>query len=461
MRLSAGPIRAATAIVVCALAFAGLWAAAAAAAADSGRSPVREHQVHSRQHLRAYWSPRRMLRADPAPIPKLSGPPPGRSTRRLTDVLPSYVPSSVTGAVAGVGAAVGVVPAAASPSAQGTDTGSSTVFPNSANGLVFFSYGSEDYQCSGSVVNTPAGRAVLTAGHCVIAPGSGVQATNIAFVPGYRDGSEPYGEWPATSFATTSRWQSTAGTGNSDDADEAGDMAILTLANRPSDGASVQSVVGAVGIGFNQPRQQTYNEYGYPAQFPYDGSRLYRLTAPWATDDSSFSPAPMGIDSDFTPGSSGGPWLVGDPPVALSISTYRYIAPPQSDYMFGPYFGSLAQQLYSAAGGTAPVSATKEAPPSNRFSIKRLTRNRQRGFAILSVEVPGPGRLTLRGDGLRTVGKRPSVAGIVKLAVQAGGAARQDLRDTGRLHVEAALAYVPSGGLVNRKVRGLTLIRRG
>ena len=459
MRLLAGPLRVGVATLIGALAFAALWLVAAEARADSGRGPVIERQLHP-QHLRAYWTPRRMRQADPAQAPKLSGAPRGRGARRLTDLLPSYVPSSVPGKSAGVTAALGVVPAAAGPTAEGADTGDSTVYPNSANGIVFFDYGSDGYQCSGSVVSTPAGEAVLTAGHCVIAPGSGVQATNIVFVPGYRDGGEPYGEWPATSFATTSRWQSTAGTGNSNDADEAGDMAILTLANRPADGASVQSVVGAVGMGFNQPRQQTYNEYGYPAELPYDGTRLYRLTAPWATDDSSFSPATMGIESDFTPGSSGGPWLVGNPPIALSISTYRYVSPPDSDYMFGPYFGSLAQQLYAAAGG-ATLASSKNAKASNRFSIKRLTRNRQRGFAIFSVEIPGPGRLTLSGDGLRRVTKRPSRAGIARLAVRARGAARRDLRAAGRLRVEATLAYTPSGGSVKRKVRSLTLIRHG
>jgi V8-like Glu-specific endopeptidase len=456
MRLLAGPMRVAIATLICAIAFAGLWLVAEARA-DSGR-PVVLRQLHPRQHLRAYWTPRRMRQADPAPAPELTGSPRGRGARRLIDPLPSYVPSSVPGEAAGVTAALGVVPAAVSPTAEGTDTGDSTVYPNSANGIVFFDYGSDGYQCSGSVVSTPAGRAVLTAGHCVIAPGSGVQATNIVFVPGYRDGGKPYGEWPATSFATTSRWQSTASSPNSDDADEAGDMAILTLANRPADGASVQGVVGAVGMGFNQPRQQTYNEYGYPAQFPYDGERLFRLTAPWATDDTSFSPATMGIESDFTPGSSGGPWLVGSPPIALSISTYRYVSPPDSDYMFGPYFGSLAQQLYASAGGATLASATKGSG-SNRFSIKRLTRNRQRGFAIFSVEVPGPGRLTLSGDGLRTVTKQPGAAGIVRLPVRARGDARRVLRAAGRLHVEATLAYVPSGGQVKRKLRSLTLIR--
>src|SRR5204863_4661001 len=114
--------------------------------------------------------------------------------------------------------------------------------------------------------------AVLTAGHCVIDPDTGARARNLVFVPGYRNGKKPFGSWSASRFATTSRWRNTAGTANPD---EAGDMAMLTLANRRSDGATVQSVVGALGIGFHQARNQRYTEYGYPAASPYDGTKLY------------------------------------------------------------------------------------------------------------------------------------------------------------------------------------------
>lgn len=192
---------------------------------------------------------------------------------------------------------------------------------------------------------------VLTAGHCVIDPDTGTQATDIVFIPGYRDGAEPFDEWPATSFATTSQWQTTAGGPNPD---EAGDMAMLTIDNRPSDSATLQSVVGAVGIAFNQPRLQTYIEYGYPAAFPYDGTRLYELTSPWGRDDSQFSPNPIGISSDFTGGFSGGPWLVGNAPLAESVSDYVYVSAPPSwlGYMYGPYFGSLAENLFVSVGGS-------------------------------------------------------------------------------------------------------------
>ena len=264
----------------------------------------------------------------------------------------------------------GVSPAAAAPSARGTDTGDSTVYPNSANGIVYGYYDPVDpfaYQCSGSVINTPTGNVVLTAGHCVIDPGTGTPATDLIFVPGFRDFNEPYGEWTAPTFATTSQWQSTAGGPNPN---EAGDMAMLTLDNRPSDSATLQSVVGAVGIAFNQPRVQTYMEYGYPAEFPYDGTRLYELTSPWGRDDTQFSPATMGISSDFTGGSSGGPWLVGNAPQAESVSDYVYTSAPPSwlGYMYGPYFGSIAQNLFVSATAQRRFGAGTLVQPADRPS---------------------------------------------------------------------------------------------
>jgi V8-like Glu-specific endopeptidase len=433
----------------------GVTAAHGADRAFEGRSSIVVHSVQSRDHLRAFWSPERMRRAEPLSLLALK---PDGSVAKDDGVSPA---------------------AAADPSARGTDSGDSTIYPNSANGLVYGTYDDPiepfDYQCSGSVLNTPTGNVVLTAGHCVIDPDTGTPATNLIFVPGFRDFNEPYGEWTAPAFATTSQWQSTAGGPNPN---EAGDMAMLTLDNRPSDSATLQSVVGAVGIAFNQPRLQTYVEYGYPAEVPYNGDRLYELTSPWGRDDTQFSPNPMGISSDFTGGSSGGPWLVGNAPVAESVSDYVYVSPaPVSwrGYMYGPYFGSIAQSLFVSVGGSASGSsatgtigttATSSAgppksSPSNAFAIEFLTRNRRRGVGILRVKVPGAGELKLSGDGLRPVTKTPAEGRTVKLRVRSRGGALRTLRVAGRAELEATIAYTPTGGVVRTKLRDLILLRRG
>ncbi len=424
----------------------GVATAGSAFGSIEGRSSAVVHTVHSRPHLRVFWSPKRIRSAKPLSV--------------LTYSKPG-------GRVIEAG---GSSPAAADPSAQGTDTGDSTQFPNSANGIVLFFYGPDEFRCSGSVVDSPAGDIVLTAGHCVIDPGPGTQATDIVFIPGYRDGAEPFGEWPATSFVTTPQWQSTTSTGDPQDGDEAGDIAMLALADRPGDGATIQSVVGAVGIGFNQPRSQTYMEYGYPAAFPYDGERLYELTGPLAGNDPSFSPATMAISSDFTGGSSGGPWLVGSPPVALSVNDYKYVSDP--NHMYGPYFGSIAQQLYTTATtgvinpAATPVTpatvATPAAPkPSNAFTIRSITRDRRRGTVNIWVKVPGAGPLKLRGHGLVRVTKEPAGKATILLRVRAKGSALATLRDARRVDVEARIAYRPTGGDRRVKFRDLVLLRHG
>jgi hypothetical protein len=423
-------------LAVCILAICGLGVATAQGAGGEGRSSIVVHAVRSSPHPRAFWTAKRIRDAQPLSVLRYSRPG-GRVVQ-----------------------ADGSSPAAADPSADGTDTGDPTLYPNSANGVVLFKYGSTTYRCSGSVVDSPAGNVVLTAGHCVIAPGSGTRATNIVFLPGYRDGAHTFGDWPATNFVTTSQWESTAATGDPNDADEAGDMAMLTLANRPADGATIQSVVGAVGIGFNQPRLQTYMEYGYPASFPYDGTRLYRLTAPWAVDDPFFSPATMGISSDFTGGSSGGPWLVGSPPVALSVTDYRYTSGPLTSYMFGPYFGNTAQQLYAtASGNVSPASSAAPPKPSNAFTIRSTTRDRLRGMANIWVKVPGAGTLKLRGHGLVRVTKETAGKATILLPVRSKGSALATLRDAGRVLVHARIAYTPTGGDANVKLRDLVLLR--
>ena len=425
-------------LAVCLFAICGLGVATAQGAGGESRSAIVVHAVHSSPHPRAFWTAKRIRHAEPLSVLTYSKP--GGRVVQAGDSSP----------------------AAADPSADGTDTGDPTLYPNGANGVVLFKYGATTYRCSGSVVDSPAGNVVLTAGHCVIAPGSGTHATNIVFLPGYRDGAHTFGDWPATTFATTSAWETTAGTGDPNDADEAGDMAMLTLANRPGDGATIQSVVGAVGIGFNQPRLQTYMEYGYPAATPYDGTRLYKLTAPWAVDDPFFSPPTMGISSDFTGGSSGGPWLVGSPPVALSVTDYRYTGGPLSGYMFGPYFGNTAQQLYTTAtvGAVSPASSVVVPPkPSNAFTIRSITLDRLRGMANIWVKVPGAGTLKLRGHGLVRVTKEPAGKATILLPVRSKGSALATLRDAGRVDVEARIAYTPSGGDPRVKFRSLVLLR--
>jgi len=57
--------------------------------------------------------------------------------------------------------------------------------------------------CTASVVDSPRGDLVITAAHCV----SGKRPGQIAFVPGYHDGDEPYGVWFVTQVVVDTQWR--------------------------------------------------------------------------------------------------------------------------------------------------------------------------------------------------------------------------------------------------------------
>jgi V8-like Glu-specific endopeptidase len=201
-------------------------------------------------------------------------------------------------------------------------------------GKVFFTMAGVDYVCSGTALTSANRSTVWTAGHCVN-DGAGTFHTNWAFVPGYRNGSAPYGTWPARGLWTTSGWN-----GSGDFSYDEGAAVVAT-----NGGQSLTDVVGGRGIAFNYSRSQSFVDYGYPAAPPFDGSKLWVCEAAHATDDTSASPATMGIGCDMTGGSSGGGWTVGNS--VYSVNSYGYSNQP--NVMYGPYMGTVAQGLYNSA----------------------------------------------------------------------------------------------------------------
>ena len=209
---------------------------------------------------------------------------------------------------------------------------------NPAHGKVFFSDGAANYVCSGTALSSGNQSTVWTAGHCVN-EGPGGFYTNWAFVPAYKDGAAPYGTWAAANLLTTAAW------GNSGDFSY--DLGAAVVSPNGS-GQSLTSVVGSRGIAFNQAAEQHYLSHGYPAAPPFSGGRMFICEADLGTRDTSASPATMGIGCDMTGGSSGGGWVVGNN--VMSVNSYGYTTEP--NVMYGPYQGSVAQNLYTTAAGS-------------------------------------------------------------------------------------------------------------
>lgn len=307
----------------------------ASAGASSGSAGVRD-----------YWTQARMSGAIPPPMPSVSvgaaSPAPGALGARADRTgVPHLVeptgPSAVTSKVASRGAA--------KRAGLHNQVRKTRKYPNRTHGKVFFTSGAVDYVCSGTVVSAPSRSLVWTAGHYVYDPevlGGGF-VTNFGFVPGYRKGHKPFGEWPAQRLQSTQQWKNSGGLFSNDGTPF--DEGAATMA--PRNGKHIQNVVGARGIAFNTKRNHHYSAYGYPAEAPpaeFDGRHLFRCNSPYVGGDSNFGqPPPMKISCDMTGGSSGGGWVVKNRYIA-SVVSYGYN--DDSNHLYGPYFGNAAEGLY-------------------------------------------------------------------------------------------------------------------
>jgi V8-like Glu-specific endopeptidase len=219
----------------------------------------------------------------------------------------------------------------------------------STTGKLFFTLGTTNYVCSGSVVTAKNESLVLTAGHCIHEGSGGPDgfATNVAFIPAYAgsgtDQVGPYGVWTASSLATTQQWATSGSL----------DYDVGFIVTDQQDGVTISETVGgAQGIAFNQARGAHVYAFGYPHASPYDGTTLTYCAG--STVNDPFGGSAQGVTCDMTGGSSGGPWYTGFATVegtgtAYSVNSYRYNIGRHRDKMFGPYFGSVVETLYATA----------------------------------------------------------------------------------------------------------------
>jgi V8-like Glu-specific endopeptidase len=145
--------------------------------------------------------------------------------------------------------------------------------------------------CTASVVHSPHGDLAVTAAHCV----TGV-SSQIVFVPGYANGTEPYGIWQVTRVYTDQAWQS------SQDPDD--DVAFLQLSATSGSTRPIEAVTGAEQLATGAASRELVQVIGYP-----DGAAQPVTCVNWTT---VFSPTQLQFDCGGYPnGTSGGPFLAG------------------------------------------------------------------------------------------------------------------------------------------------------
>jgi hypothetical protein len=103
-----------------------------------------------------------------------------------------------------------------------------------------------------------------------------------------------------------------------------------------------------------------------------------------------------------------------------------------------------------------------EGPPDgvvNDFTLGKVKKNKKKGTAKVTVEVPNPGDLVLaKSKKVRPDDDRADAGGAEKLQVKAKGKAKKRLAEKGKTKVNVQVTYTPDGGDANTKSRQVKLV---
>jgi hypothetical protein len=103
---------------------------------------------------------------------------------------------------------------------------------------------------------------------------------------------------------------------------------------------------------------------------------------------------------------------------------------------------------FSSAIGRLEVEAV--VTPTSDFSQSGLRRNKKKGTATLTFDVPNPGELNGSGKGVKAataaVISKSVGAGPAQLLIKANGKKKRKLNETGKVKLNVAISYTPTGG---------------
>ena len=160
-------------------------------------------------------------------------------------------------------------------------------------GALFEHDASGNHFCTASVVSSPGKDLLITAAHCINGGrGSSGYKSNIVFIPGYRDGQEPFGVWTPAHLLVAPQWASSS--------DPDFDVGFVVL--QPHNGENIQHVLGANQLGTDTGYRYLVHVTGYP-----NGADAPITCVNWTSrqSDTQLRFACEG----YTGGTSGSPWV--------------------------------------------------------------------------------------------------------------------------------------------------------
>jgi hypothetical protein len=150
--------------------------------------------------------------------------------------------------------------------------------------------------------------------------------------------------------------------------------------------------------------------------------------------------------------------------VYLATSSPSPTAAPRAPVPDQPPAGVIGRASLSGTVDTGFRINTVSLPPgiAVNFSLGKLKKDKNKGTAKLTVEVPVSGKIALsQTKKLKGSEVHAEAAGEVQLSIQPHGRAKKKLAHKGKVKVKAEVTYTPDGGEPDTQTTGLKLIKRG
>jgi V8-like Glu-specific endopeptidase len=189
------------------------------------------------------------------------------------------------------------------------DQPTATYRPFAAAGKLFFKIGSGSYVCSASLIKPGI---IVTAAHCVANFGQSQLYSDWQFVPGYNNGTAPYGIWTATSVHVLASYYNGTDACSQSGVVCTNDVATINLYTPNGFPGTQAGTFGYAvdGYGYTAAGLTLVNQLGYPVAL--DSGVFMQRTDSQGSKGSLFGyPDYVTIIGSLqTGGSSGGPWLI-------------------------------------------------------------------------------------------------------------------------------------------------------
>lgn len=206
--------------------------------------------------------------------------------------------------------------------------------PYAWNGRLYLRQAGKEGFCSATAIDSPSRRLVLTAGHCVNSGPKdgkpGAWSTYLEFVPGLNLGIAPYG-----TFAVAGLPRALPGWTKEGNPDF--DLGAFLTAPNAEGVALADAVGGGATIVTDRSRRQRFETFGYPGTT----ERMRTCVSGFAGEDpvTATLPGPdtIGTRCGWTPGASGGGWLIEGGHAIDGLNSY-IVEGTKNPLTYSPYF---------------------------------------------------------------------------------------------------------------------------